>query len=573
MKLWKTAVVDQKLVSSLAGETGLPAPAVAVLVARNKKDPESIERFLNPRLSDLSDPFLMPDMRKATDRIWDAIERKEQIVIYGDYDVDGVTGTALLVKVLTQLGATVAPFLPKRLDEGYGLTPDGLKRCLETCNPKVIVTVDCGTNSGAEVRIASDAGVDVIVTDHHETAGRLAGVIALVNPELGDDESTADLAGVGVAFKMCHALVKHGIDRSKRETSGIDLRNYLDLVALGTVADIVPLVGENRILTHHGLTRLNRTESPGLNALMDVSGIAEQDVGCYHIGFVLGPRLNAAGRLSSAEHALELLLTNDTDRAREIARDLDKANRERKRLEDIIVTEAIKEIDGYFDRKKDFGLVTGRDGWHAGTIGIAASRLCSRYYRPAAVVAFGEDGYGRGSCRSIEMLDVVEALRGCADLLTSFGGHKMAAGFQIEKSKFDLFRSRFNELCARQLKGCDLRPVQNIDAWISIGEADERLFDAIRKMRPFGVGNPTPVWGAEGVQVLGQPRVLKEAHLKMKLASGGTQMDAIAFGMGDKEVPEGTLDIAFQLEENIYMNRRSLQLNIKDFHASESGAA
>jgi single-stranded-DNA-specific exonuclease len=568
VKSWKTAPVERNTAVALATETGLPVPVAAILLARGLADGTSIERFLNPRLSDLSDPFLLPDMRKAADRVWRAIDRKENIAIYGDYDVDGVTSAALLIKVLGKLGGRVASFIPRRLEEGYGLTRQGLERCIQTCKPGLIVTVDCGTNSGAEIELAAKQGIDVVVTDHHESDKTSTGAVAVVNPRANNNSLTADLAGVGVAFKLCHALIKDGITAGRKEVSGVDLRNHLDLVAIGTVADVASLVEENRTLVRHGLARLNKTDSIGLKALAAVAGI-KGEMDSYHIGFIIGPRLNAAGRLAAAERALELILTDDPARASELARELDAANRERKRVEDIIVTESTEEIEGYFERGKDFGLVTGRASWHAGAIGIAASRLCSRYHRPALVVAFGEDGNGHGSGRSIEELDIVEVLHKCTDLLVSFGGHKLAAGLVVEQAKFDEFRKRFNELCLERLKGIDLAPVQKIDAWLGLGEADVRLLEALDKMRPFGAGNPSPVLAAANVSIVGQPRILKEKHLKLTVASGGTQMNAIGFNMADREIPDGALDIAFHLEENTYMGRSSLQLNLKDFRPSE----
>ena len=568
MKSWKNAGVERTAALALAAKIGLPVPMATVLLARGLTDETSIERFLNPRLSNLSDPFLLPDMRMASDRIWRAIGQKENIAIYGDYDADGVTSTALLTKVIGRLGGAVAPFLPKRLEEGYGLGKLGIERCIRECKPKLIVTVDCGTNSDAEIRLAAEQGIDVVVTDHHEAAGETKGAVAVVNPTIAPKPATADLAGVGVAFKLCHALVKDGIATGRKEVSGIDLRNHLDLVAIGTVADVASLVEENRILVRHGLSRLNLMQSPGLKALAGVAGI-ECKMDCYHIGFMIGPRLNAAGRLASAESSLKLLLTDDAACAVETAKELDAANRERKRVEDIIVTEAIEELDTSYDGNRDYAVVTGRAGWHAGTVGIAASRLCSRYGRPAFVIAFDESGRGHGSGRSIEELDLVAVLHKCGDLLVTFGGHKLAAGLVIDQGKFDMFKKRFSELCAEQLKSLDLRPKQRIDAWLGLGEADERLLDATDKLQPFGVGNPAPVWAASNVSVVGQPRILKEKHVKMTLASGGTQMSAIGFNMADREIPDGPLDIAFHLENNTYKGQTSLQLNLKDFRAAE----
>lgn len=578
---WKTVEVDEASAKNLADELDLPMPVAKVLAARGFERPENAKRFLNPRLSDLADPFSLPGMTDAVEHIWTAILKHRKITVYGDYDADGVTGTALLVSVLKEMGGDVGSFLPSRLSEGYGLTVDALDRCIKTNKPKLVITVDCGSSSVEAVEFARRAGVDVIVTDHHEVPeGGACPALAVVNPKLNGDGSMASLAGAGVVFKLSQGLVKHGLKKRRKEVADIDLRNWLDLVAIGTVADVVPLVGENRILVRHGLDRLKesasrdmdrgsgRNERPGLNALVRKAGI-KSGIDCYHLGFLIAPRLNAAGRLGSAETALELLMTTDALRARNLAGHLDASNRERKRIEDTILDEAVNEIDGYFDEKRDFGLVIGREGWHAGTIGIVAARICARYRRPTVVIAFDEKGRGQGSCRSIEALSIVDVLGRCSDLLVSHGGHKMAAGLIIEKDKLDAFRSRFNELCAAELENCNLRPFWNIDAWINLGEADERLFQAIQKLRPFGVGNTTPTWGVRGVRLIGQPKIVGKDHLKMLVVSGGSQLEAIAFRMAHRELPDGAIDMLFNLHENTYMGHRSLQLNVKDFRPSE----
>lgn len=569
-KQWKTVQVDEALAKDLAGKLDLPVPAAKVLVGRGYGKQDDAERFLNPRLSDLSDPFELPGMIEAVERIWTALTAGQKIAIYGDYDADGVTSTALLVSVLRAMRGQITAFLPNRLSDGYGLTTAALERCVRIHKPQLIITVDCGTCSVEAVEFVRRCGIDIVVTDHHELSGNIAPAFALVNPNLGGNEGTMSLAGVGVAFKLCHALIKWGLNNGKHETQDIDLRNYLYLVAIGTVADIVPLLGENRILVRHGLTRIQQLpdgEKCGLKALIDVAGI-KTEIDCYHLGFMIGPRLNAAGRLSNAEPALELLLTDDPDRARQIAVELDAANRERKRVEETIVAEAIEEIDSYFEEGVHFGIVAGRAGWHVGVIGIVASRLCGRYRRPAVVVGFDEQGLGRGSCRSVESVDIVEILRDCSDLLVSFGGHKMAAGLVVDNSRFDTFRKRFNELCAEKLEGVDLEPVRNVDAWINLGEADERLFEAIRKFRPLGLGNPAPTWGVSNVRLVGQPRIVGEDHIKMILASGGTQLEAIGFGMAECEIPEGPIDVLFHLQENTYRGRTMLQLDLKDFRSA-----
>lgn len=559
---WQDTEVDEAAARRVAEHLGLPAPLGRVLVARGLAEPSSAERFLNPRLSDLSDPCSMPGMPEAVARIRSALDSGEQITVFGDYDADGVAGTALLVTVLRELGGEVSAFLPRRLEEGYGFSAAALCRCLREHKPGLIVTVDCGTCAFEQVAEARGKNIDVVVTDHHEVSGRVAEATAVVNPKLGNDEATSMLAGVGVAFKVCHALLKDGMGL---EGTGpkVDLRAFLDLVAVGTVADVAPLLGENRILVRHGLGKLNSGPSLGLSALAQVSGI-RGSVEAYHLGFVIGPRLNAAGRLGEADAALELLMTDDANVAHSIATDLHAANQERKRIEDGIVEAAAADIDSRFDSKQTFGVVAGRPGWHIGTVGIVASRISARYRRPCVIVGFDSEGSGRGSCRSIEGIDLMGVLGECSDLLESFGGHEMAAGLKMRRENLGAFRERFNKECATRLRGKSLEPVHYVDGWIDLSEADERLWQGIDKLSPVGVGNPSPVWGVRDVHPLGLPRVVGKDHLKMIVAKGSVQMDSIGFGMADMEVPNGPLDMLVQLRENHFAGRRTLQLHIKD---------
>ena len=569
LRQWKTASGDDAAAGALARSLDLPSAMARLLTARGLRAPAAAEKFLHPRLSEMSDPFELPGMTEAVDRIQKAIQTKEPLALFGDYDVDGVTGVALLATVLRRFGVEPACFLPSRFDDGYGLTTTALRRCLETHRPALLLTVDCGTNSAAQVDEARQAGVDVVVTDHHEPSGDLARPTALVNPVMGGTPATRDLAGVGVAFKLCHALVKRALKEGWPNAARIDLREWLDLVAVGTVADVVPLRGENRILVRHGLGYLEQTRRVGLEALCEVSGL-DTEINCYHIGFVLGPRLNAAGRLASAEDALTLLITEDRDHAWALAQRLDQANRERKRIEDAIREEAEAELDVHFDGERDFGLVAARRGWHVGTIGIVASRLCARYGRPTVVVAIDDEGRGRGSARSVEAVDVVGVLNRCAPLLLTYGGHQMAAGLSLAEENIAEFRRQFNALCAGKLQGADLRPVQRVDAWVNLGEADRDLYTAMANLNPVGLGNPAPAWGARAVRPVGPPtRVGKDgAHLKMTLAAGATQIEAIAFGMGKNDLPSGPLDVVFKLEEDSYQGRRKLVLHIQDLAPS-----
>lgn len=565
MKRWQTVAADDGLARELAAGTGMPFALARVLAARGVVSPAQIDRFLRPRLSDLADPFDLPDMAAAADRVWRALEANEPIAVYGDYDVDGVTSAALLVLVLRALGARVAVSLPNRIDEGYGLSLESLERCLATHGPRLIITVDCGTGSRDAVDRARQAGVDVVVTDHHEIGPTLAEAVAVVNPKRGSNAGQRMLSGVGVAFKLCHALLKAGRERG-HAAANLDLREHLDLVALGTVADVVPVLGENRILIRHGLACLNGRSRPGLRALAEVAG-ASGELGAYHVGFVLGPRLNAAGRLGHAEAALELLLSGQDDHARGVAVTLDEANRERKRLETEILEESIRRVEATFRPDSHFAVVVGERGWHVGVVGIVAARLVARYGRPAVVVGFDDSGMGRGSCRSIDGLDLVAALEACSGHLHKHGGHARAAGLELHEDAFEQFRQAFHGACATALKGRDLRPQLRIDAWVTLDEVMHPGFmGTLAQLAPFGEQHPEPVWAVRDVPVAGVVREVGEGHLKFAVSAGSRRMEAIAFGMAGRAArPEGRIDVAFTLRKNAYMGREALQMHVVDF--------
>ena len=566
-KRWKTTEYDAAQASSLAKALGVPAVVGALMVQRGLTDIEAGELFLRPRLSKVSDPFELPAMPAAVDRIWTALERKERIAVFGDYDADGITSTALLVRVLRRMGGDVTPFLPHRMDDGYGLSTDTLQKCLGLHRPSLVVTVDCGTSSVDAVRAAGAAGVDVVVTDHHEPGGEIAPAVAMVNPKLGGDPSVAMLAGVGVAFKLCHALVKRARDAG-HAAGALDLRHYMDLVAVGTIADIVPLREENRIFARYGLDQLNRTEFIGLRALMDVARL-KGPADAYHVGFVLGPRLNAMGRLGDAETSLKLLLSDDAQEAAALASELDQANRERQQVEADIHDEIAARLAGSFDPARDYGLVLASDKWHAGVIGIVASRVASRFNRPTVLIALDGES-GRGSGRSIDGFNLVEHLKACGDLLMQCGGHVMAAGLQIEASKVQDFKARFNDIAHAALGGTDLTPVQRVDGWVGLQECTDELLAVLDTMQPFGFGNPRPVLAAKAVRAADVRTVGEGKHLKLRLVLGATEVDAIGFGMGSRKVPDEPMDVAFHLQRNSYMGRDRLQLNLQDFRPREA---
>lgn len=546
-KRWVIAKPEPALTNALAGALGLPAPLAQTLVNRGCRDAEAARQFLNPQLRQLSDPFELPDMKPAVERISAAIAGKERIVIYGDYDVDGVTATALLCRVLEAAGATIATFLPHRMDEGYGLSADGIARCLREHKPRLLIAVDCGTTAVAEISNLKSQGVDVIVLDHHEPGAELPDCV-LVNPKRAGGEP---LASVGVAFKLAHALLK-----SNREWK-IDLREHLDLAAIGTVADIVPLIGQNRILVRAGLERLPATGKIGLRALMDIADVPEE-VTPYHIGFRIGPRLNAAGRLADARAALELLLTRDAGRATELAKLLNDHNAARQRIEEQIVEQALAQAEQF---SGDRVLVLAGADWHPGIIGIVASRVLQERHRPTVII--GADG--KGSCRSVAGFNIVAALTECAPLLERFGGHEMAAGLTVKAcppgraGNIGAMRKRLNEL-AGQLPAREVA----IDAVVRLDELDYEFFRQLAKFEPCGPANPKPVLAATGLSVRGSVRLLKNKHLKFSVTDGETTAEAIWWNAGNQSLPAGAIDVAFVPEINEYRGAESVQLNVRD---------
>ena len=570
-KRWTMIEAAPEVAEGIAADYGFSRAMARALVARGLVDRAEIDKFLQPRLADLTDPFVLPGMEKAVDLILQHIEQGSSILVYGDYDVDGVTATALMIQVLSGLGAVASPFLPHRIEDGYGLGVETLHRCVEVFRPNLIITVDCGTSSVEAVREAARLGIDVVVTDHHEPAAEgVAEACAIVNPKLGNcPEDIRMLAGVGVAFKVCHGLIKAARQRKLEAAEKVDLKTFMELVAVGTVADIVPLLKENRILVYHGLQLLNRTNSVGLRTLIEAAGITGP-VDTYHIGFMIGPRINAAGRLGNADAALELVLTEQEQRAKILAQQLDDASRKRQEIEDKIVGEACEDLDRRFDADKDFGLVVAHPHWHAGVIGIVASRIASRYNRPVVVIGMDDDGVGRGSCRSIPGFDLLSHLQQCSPMLRRYGGHAMAAGLEVDHARIAEFSARFNDVCAATLRQGDQRRQLMIDAWISPNDINDHLYHDQNRLRPFGHSNPLPVWAVRNVTPVFPARVIGGKHLKLLFSMGGKQREAIGFGMGEREVPDGPLDIAFNLILNRYNGQEYLQLHLQDFRATQA---
>jgi single-stranded-DNA-specific exonuclease len=545
---------------------GLP-PLAQVLAHRGYADADSVRHFLHPQLRQLGDPFVLPAMEQAVARIVAGIQKHERIVIYGDYDVDGVTASALLTRVLRAVGANVANFLPNRQDEGYGLSAEGLSRCRQEHSPQLLIAVDCGTSSVAEIAGLKRDGVDVIVLDHHEPAAELPACVALVNPkrttrrvvptndEVGASrrlarEEETPFASIGVAFKLAHALLK-----ANRQWT-VDLREHLDLVALGTVADVVPLTGENRILVKAGLERIKHTGKVGLRALADIAGV-NGDVKPHHIGFRLGPRLNAAGRLADAMAALELLLTEDAGRAGELAQLLHDHNADRQTIEEQIVGEALAQAKQFAGARV---MVLAQPDWHAGVIGIVASRVLQEYYRPTVVIG----AEGKGSCRSVTGFSIVAALRSCEKLMERCGGHEMAAGLTIVPGNIGKLRVALNEYAAREMSAELLQPTVNVDAVVRLDDLDDEFFRQLDQFEPCGAGNPTPCFAVLGVRVTGAPRLLKEKHWKFRVTDGDTTHEAVWWNAADRSLPAGELDVAFVPELNEFRGEVRVQLRVRD---------
>lgn len=516
-----------------------------------------VENFLRPRLSSLSDPFLLPQMDAAVKRILDAVDRQERIVLFGDYDVDGVTSLALLSEMLRAYGPAAAGpdlFLPSRMEEGYGLSRESIERCLEQHHPQLLIAVDCGTSSVNEIVDLRKRGVDVIVLDHHEPKAALPDCV-IVNPKTDPNSEFHYLCSVGIVFKLCHALLK------TRPLLDFDLRSHLDLVALGTVADIVPLTGENRTLVQHGSREIGRSTRPGLRKLMELSAV-RPPIFAEDIGFRLGPRLNAAGRLSTAEKALQLLLTQDETEAAALAEFLDKQNRERQEVEKKTFLAADEEIAKSFDPTRDAAIVVGARGWHPGVLGIVASRIVRKYHRPAIVIGFDESGTGKGSGRSIEGFNLVKALDRCAEHLEKFGGHEMAAGLTIREDKIDMFIAAFRRAARELLSDDDLQPRLQLDHELELSELNVDLLHWHEMLQPFGNANRQPLFFARKVELVAPPRVIKEKHLILRLRQRDSQRRAVYFDGATEQLPAAPWDIAFRIRADDYEGERLVGIQI-----------
>ena len=563
---WRVREVDGAAAARLAREAGVPELLARLLTGRGVTDPAAAGRFLEASLAECHDPLLLHGMAAAVERLVTARQRGETVCVYGDYDVDGITATALLVGFFRSAGIATFYHIPNRLEHGYGLAAAGIRAAADA-GARVIVSVDCGVTAVTEAELCRELGIDLIITDHHTPGETLPAACAVINPSLKECRFPFKLlAGVGVAFNLLIAL------RSRLRSAGCfaggdppNLREYLDLVALGTVADVVPLTDENRLFVRYGLRELSGTRRPGIAALKSVAGITG-DVTCYDLGFRLAPRLNACGRLEDATRGVELLLSRDPAEAAAIAEELDASNRERQLIEGDILREAIGMLEA--DEKARKGIVLASPAWHPGVIGIVASRLVERYHRPTVLVALS-DGNGRGSGRSIPAFHLYEALAACSATLLKFGGHKYAAGLSVAEEDLLAFVAEFEAHAAALLTDDDLLPEILIDAELTPADITAALPGVVARLEPYGAGNPAPLFLLAGAPVLDR-RVLKEKHLRLRLGLPGGAVDAIAFNRGDF-VPAGVVDVVFSPEINVWNGRESLQLKVRDLKNSDRG--
>ncbi|MBI4485896.1 MAG: single-stranded-DNA-specific exonuclease RecJ, partial [Acidobacteria bacterium] len=543
---------DEPAAAQLAASLGI-APVVArLLCQRGFAEPELAARFLNPSLDHLHDPMQLAGMSAAVDRIFCAIARKERIAVHGDYDVDGVTSTVILRRALEMLGADVVHFIPERLKDGYGLQPAAVE-CLHADRVALIVSVDCGIRGADAGRRARELGVDLIITDHHEPDTVLPPAVAVINPKRRDcSYPDKNLAGVGVALKLVQALCR----RAGRESW---LPGFIKVAAIGTLADVVPLVGENRVIAKLGLDLLSKgPHKVGLRALIDVSGLTGKTIDSYHVSFLIAPRVNAAGRMSTPDIATRLLLASDeamVEEVRALALQLDGENVRRQAEEAEILAAARKIVQTDPEIGARSVLVVAGDGWHRGVIGIVASKLVDAFNRPAIVLSI-EDGVAQGSCRSISGFDMLGALERCAHLLARFGGHKQAAGLALDASRVRELRAAVNAVADETLGPDDLMPRLRVDADLTFRGITGGVAAGVAALAPFGAGNPRPVFAARRVEIVVGPRKLKERHLKMSLRQDGRIFQAVAWRAAERHdyltEHKAALDVAFSLEQNQY---------------------
>jgi single-stranded-DNA-specific exonuclease len=565
---WNYTPVHAESVADLAHAAGT-TPAVAELLLRaGLAESVAATRFLQPALATLGDPFLLVNLEAAVDRLLRALRAKERVVVLGDYDVDGVCSTTILVSLLRRLGLEPAYVVPRRLEEGYGLTHVSIERALERGKPDLFIALDCGTNSHEEVAHLRAQGIDVIIVDHHRSTEPAATGAVLINPHVNPvagDEAWRYLCTVGLVFKLAHGLLKKLRAENHPVALSIVLKDYLDLVAMGTVADLVPLQGENRVFARHGLRVLAETRRPGLQALMQVSGLKrEQGLVPSDISFRLGPRINASGRLADAALSVDLLLSEDRAFSEQTARQLDDLNRERQDIEREITERAERYVEEHFSAAN--GLVLFDEAWHPGVVGIVAGRISRKYNRPTIVLG-NEGELAKGSGRGLNGFNLVEILGACSACLENWGGHPMAVGVSLRKPRLDEFRAMFDEVIRKGRNGDAIEPGLELSGWIEATQLNEQLMGELEQMQPFGMGNAEPVFGVRGVRLRNRPDVFKEQHFRFAGEdAAGRRISGVAWKLADRLPPVGApLEMAVQLNWNHYNGRKILQMELLDW--------
>jgi len=559
-KIIKIKETSESRIESLSSELKISKLASRVLLNRGLSSVDECYNFLNPTIDKLLDPFLLKDMEKAVNRIATAIENDEKIWIYGDYDVDGVTSTSILMLFLNDIGVNSDYYIPDRMTEGYGLNKEAISH-IHQRGGQVVITVDCGITSFEVVDFCNELGIDVIITDHHTCEESLPNAIAVINPNRRDSEYPfKKLAGVGVAFKLIQAL-------ASKLHKDIDFQQILPITAIGTVADIVSLTGENRIIVKNGLDLIKKSSNLGIQAILSITGLNEKEVTSGHIGFVIGPRINAAGRIGLARKGVELFLSEDLTIAVNIAKQLDEENVKRQEIEARILKETEALISRNINIKNEKVFVVSSENWHPGVIGIVCSRITERYYRPCILISV-EDGEGRGSARSIPTFDIYDGLSRCKDLFEKFGGHKQAAGLTIEKGKIELFKERINNLADKVMTKEDLIPEITVDCEISPDDISIETAYQLKSLEPFGIENPSPVLIYRNVKIISFRQIGKDnKHLKLVIEKEDSQVECIGFNFGEygnKLMFGDIINIVVSIEINNFMGNEKVQLNIKE---------
>ena len=560
-KKWQICEVDREKVEKLKSKYGISELLATILVNKNITTQKEIEEFLNPTRNDFFDPFLINDMDIAVERIRKAIETQEKVIIYGDYDVDGITSITVLKSFLKDVGLDVDYYIPNRLEEGYGLNKNAIDEIAKN-KYTLMITVDCGISAIEEVNYANSLGIEVIVTDHHEPGEELPKALAVIDNKRKDSKYPfRELAGVGVAFKVSQALAQ------SMNVKEEEYLKYLDIVCVGTISDIVPLISENRVITKLGIKLLKQTRNTGLKAIINSSGYSQ--INSTTISFGVAPRINACGRMGKAEQALKLLLSKDIYEVNKLTQELNNYNRERQEIEKEIFESVLNKIEQN-NLDKNRTIVVGGEGWHHGVIGIVSSKITEKYFKPSILLSFEEDGTGKGSGRSIPGFDLHEALMKCENCLEKFGGHSMAVGLTLKKDKFEQFYEEFEKV-AKENKTENIVPIINVDAKIELNEIDKTVVEDLKQLEPFGEANKMPVFALKNIRIDSIRALSEGKHLKLTLRDNNQIINAIGFNIGElaNEYKIGDkVDLAGVLEINTFNGIDNLQINIKDIMKS-----